>query len=135
MFSNTTVPADNSPKDQIVPLNVWNVTSHGTAFDPNETPVAYSDNAQSLILSGSPGSGNQPALVVTPSSATVNVGGTQQYEAIYHDGENGGNGQDVTASASWYSGNTGIATVIATGSSGGLATGVSQGTTGITAAG
>ena len=78
--------------------------------------------------------GTTPALVVTPPTATVPVGGQQQYIATYYpNGQSGGNGTNVTQQASWYSGNTGIATVIVTGSSGGLATGMSQGTTGITA--
>ncbi|MDA8337296.1 MAG: hypothetical protein M0Z41_20300, partial [Peptococcaceae bacterium] len=133
-LSNTETLADNSPKDQIVPLNVWNVTSQGTAFDPSGTPIAYSDNAQSLILPGSSGGGTQPTLVVTPSTANVLVGNTQQYTDTYFpNGQAAGNGQNVTQSSNWYSGDVGIATVIVTGSSGGLATGNASGTTSIQA--
>jgi len=73
------------------------------------------------------GSGNTPVLVVQPPTATVQVGGQQQFRALYYPNGTGGSSQDVTTSASWYSGNTGVATVVVTGSSGGLATGVAQG--------
>jgi len=127
---------DNSPKDEIAAINNYSIFSTaGKDYDPSGTPAAYADNAMYLMLAGSSGGGTSPALVVTPLSATVSVGGQQQYKATYYPTGTGGTGQDVTTSSNtqWYSGNTGIATVIVTGSSGGLATGVSQGTTGITA--
>ncbi len=68
-------------------------------------------------------------ITVAPSSAPVNVGGTQQYTATgqYSDGTS----KDLTSSTSitWASANTSIATV----TSGGLATGKGAGTVNIIA--
>lgn len=73
----------------------------------------------------------QPQLIVTPSSATIDVGGTQQYtDTYYPDGQLEGNGQDVTTSSTWTDNSTSIATI---GSSTGLASGVGAGSTSITA--
>ncbi|MDD5720889.1 MAG: Ig-like domain-containing protein [Candidatus Pacebacteria bacterium] len=71
-----------------------------------------------------------PTLVVTPSSATKNVGETQQFVATYDpDGSGPQASQTVTSSATWSSLNTAIATV----NSSGLATAVSGGSTSIRA--
>ncbi|MDA8336309.1 MAG: hypothetical protein M0Z41_15205, partial [Peptococcaceae bacterium] len=135
-LANTTAPADNSPKDQIVPLNVWNVTSQGTAFDPSGTPIAYSDNAQSLILPGSSGGGGstgQPALVIAPDTANILVGNTQQYTDTYFpDGQAAGNGQAVTTASTWSTGNDGVASNYE-GDQTGQVYGVAPGTTSVTA--
>jgi hypothetical protein len=69
----------------------------------------------------------QPVLEVIPPSATVDVGGTQQFDDIYYD-----NGQvnKVTTQSTWSSGSTSIATI---GANTGAAQGVSAGTTNIVA--
>ncbi len=66
------------------------------------------------------------SIEVTPTSATVAVGGSRQYTATgsYSDGST----ENITSSATWSSSDPGVATV-----SSGLATGVSEGTTSITA--
>lgn len=73
-------------------------------------------------------------IIVSPFSATINVGGTKGYtvtlyENTYTNGVNTGTKtSDVTAAASWSSSDTGVATV-----SRGTARGVSEGTANITA--
>jgi len=74
---------------------------------------------------------SQSELVVTPSSATINVGDTQPFTATYYpDGQDAGNGTDVTTASNWSDDNTSVATI---GANTGLATGVAQGSTNITA--
>ncbi|WP_286725735.1 Ig-like domain-containing protein, partial [Pelotomaculum sp. PtaB.Bin117] len=71
-----------------------------------------------------------PELVVTPSTATIYESETQQYTATYYpQGKQAGNGQNVTASCTWIVDDESIATISNTG----LATGMSQGDTMITA--
>jgi len=67
------------------------------------------------------------SIAVTPPDATILTGGTQQFTATgtYSDSSS----QDLTSSASWSSSNTSVATI----NSSGLATGVAQGTSTITA--
>ena len=67
------------------------------------------------------------SIAVTPVAASVDAGTAQQYTATatYHSGATG----DVTSSATWSSSDTAVATV----TSGGLATGVTGGTSSITA--
>jgi len=67
------------------------------------------------------------SIALTPKSASVGVQGTQQFEAQGTFSDN--STQDLTASASW----TSLATNIATVNSSGLATGVAVGSTTITA--
>ena len=54
-------------------------------------------------------------LEITPASASINVGGSQQFTARYYTITNGvsDGGTDVTSSASWSSSNTSVATVSA----------------------
>ncbi|MES2756211.1 MAG: Ig-like domain-containing protein [Pseudomonadota bacterium] len=66
-------------------------------------------------------------IVVTPASATVAIGGAQQYVATGTYSDN--SVANITASVAWTSGNNTIATVLNTG----VATGVAAGTTSITA--
>lgn len=74
---------------------------------------------------------NQPQLIVTPSTATVNVGGTQQYTATYYpQGQQAGGGQDVSSSSTWTVADSSIASI---GTNTALATGKAQGTTQVTA--
>ncbi len=77
------------------------------------------------------GSGAPPTLIsiaVTPASPTIAIGGTQQFTATgtYSDSST----QDLTTLATWVSGNTGVATI---GTNTGLATGVSGGSSAISA--
>jgi uncharacterized protein YjdB len=67
------------------------------------------------------------SIDVTPATASVAVGATQQYAAtgVYSDSST----QDLTATATWASSNVATATIDAAG----LATGASSGTTNITA--
>lgn len=79
-----------------------------------------------------------PTLIITPSSATIAVNGTQQYTAMYDpDGPGPQPAEDVTSCAGGFSPCSGAAWSIANSSiariSVGLVTGVSQGTTQITA--
>jgi hypothetical protein len=73
----------------------------------------------------------QPALLVTPSSATINVGGTQQYiDTYYPNGQSQGNSQVVTTQSAWSAGDSSVATI---GAGNGLATGATAGSTSIVA--
>jgi uncharacterized protein YjdB len=65
------------------------------------------------------------SVTVSPTSASVPAGLTQQFSATghYSDGSSG----DITASATWSSSNTGIATISNTAGSQGLARGVAPG--------
>lgn len=67
------------------------------------------------------------SIAVTPSTATVNAGASEQFKATasYSDGST----TDVTSSATWTASSTGIATI----SSGGMASAVAAGSTSITA--
>jgi hypothetical protein len=71
------------------------------------------------------------SITVSPASAVVPSGGTQQFVAtgIYSDASSA----VITTSSSWASDNTGYATVAASGVSAGLATGVAAGSANITA--
>ncbi len=70
------------------------------------------------------------AVTVTPASASIGVGGTQQFTATgsYSDGS----ALDITSAVTWLSSKT-TATISNTPGSKGVATGLSQGTTTITA--
>jgi uncharacterized protein YjdB len=76
--------------------------------------------------SGSKAAATLSSIAVTPATATINAGATQQFTATGTFSDN--STQDLTASATWTSSNTAFATV-----SGGLATGVATGTATITA--
>ncbi|WP_190258763.1 Ig-like domain-containing protein [Pelotomaculum schinkii] len=73
---------------------------------------------------------NLDLLVVTPVSAIINVGDTQQYVATYSQSQGAGNGQDVTNFSNWVTANSSIAII---GANNGLATGKSAGATQVTA--
>ena len=66
-------------------------------------------------------------VTITPSTGTTSVGGTFQFTA--HAYYSNGSVQDGTSLVTWASSNTSVATIV----TGGLATGVSGGTTSITA--
>jgi hypothetical protein len=108
--------------------------------DPYE--VDLSDNfTDGLTLSGTNGNttasavpvvgATQPALLVTPSSATINVGSSQQYtDQYYPKGVSQGDPQDVTDQSTWSAGSSAVASI---GANTGLATGKAQGATTISA--
>ena len=72
------------------------------------------------------------SIAITPSLPFVSMGGTQQFTATgtYSDSST----QNITTSVTWTSANTAVATISNTAGSQGLATGVSVGTSAITAA-
>ena len=75
---------------------------------------------------GGSGGGIVTTIIVSPSTATVSMGGTQQFTAVTKDSS----GMTITGVAVvWASSNTGVATI----DSNGLATTLSPGTTSITA--
>ena len=90
------------------PSDVWSATSTNTFG-------ACNDNDEGVVAS----------ITVTPASATVVQGRTQQFNAQAFNST----GQPISAGITWSSANTDIATVSASG----LATGVSPGTTDILA--
>ncbi len=67
------------------------------------------------------------AIAVTPSNASVTVGGHEQFDAVATYSDN--STADVTSTAGWAVANTGVATI----TSAGLATGVAVGSTQVTA--
>ena len=71
------------------------------------------------------------SIAVTPATASINVGATQQYTAMgtYSDSST----QNLTTSVTWHSGNGAAATISNTAGSNGRATGVGAGTSTITA--
>lgn len=86
-------------------------------------------HGQILSFTTQNGGGSAATLIVSPSSATVNVGSGTSLRA-YYDADGSGSGQqtDITNSASWISSNTSVANV-----SGGYVTGAYQGSATITA--
>jgi 6-phosphogluconolactonase (cycloisomerase 2 family) len=83
-----------------------------------------------MIFSGCSGGSSSPVLTgltVLPSTASVVAGSQQQFTAtaLFADGTT----QDETATVTWSSSNSAVATIVA----GGLATGVTAGTANITA--
>jgi 6-phosphogluconolactonase (cycloisomerase 2 family) len=83
-----------------------------------------------LVFSGCGGGNQAPrltALTVAPTSASVVAGSTQQFTVTGPFGD--GTTQDETASVTWTSSNSAVATI----ASGGVATGVAAGTANITA--
>jgi 6-phosphogluconolactonase (cycloisomerase 2 family) len=83
-----------------------------------------------VVFSGCSGGSSTPvltALTVTPGTASILAGNQQQFlaTALFADGTT----QDQTASVTWSSSNSAVATIVA----GGLATGVTAGTANITA--
>jgi hypothetical protein len=94
--------------------------SSGTVTGPVSVSVSCTVNPAQLV-----------SILVTPPTASIAVGATQQYTATgtYSDSSM----QNVTAQVTWGSSNTGVATITAAGASGGLATGVAAGNITVTA--
>jgi galactose oxidase-like protein/Big-like domain-containing protein/HYDIN/CFA65/VesB family protein/Kelch motif protein len=88
------------------------------------------NSPQSVSLGGT-GIAVLTGIVVTPAQSSVAVGSTQQFTAT--GTYNNGTSNNITASATWSSSNTGVATISNTGGSQGMATGVAVGGSTITA--
>jgi len=80
---------------------------------------------------GSDGGVTLTNLVVAPTSPSIAVGGTVQFTATAHFSD--GTTADVTVNANWSSSLPNVGTIASLGTQVGLATGVSAGTTTITA--
>jgi hypothetical protein len=110
-------------------------------YDSEGNPVSSIPPELTFAIAGSTGSGsdfheinnlsvnsaNLTSITVTPSATSISAGGTQQYTATgtYSDGST----EDISSEVNWGSGTTSVATI----STGGLATGVADGTSTITA--
>ena len=146
-FSGTSMPIGAGINDG------WNDFSNATTdIMPDDVTNWYadfseinlSDNfSEALALSGTGSGGNttasdvpvvgatQPALLVTPSTATIPEGAAQQYtDQYYPQGVSQGNPQDETTQSSWSDANSDVASI---GASTGLATGEAAGNANITA--
>jgi len=135
---SATANYSNNTQQNVTNTAVWNSSNTGVAT-VTAGGLASAVGQGTTVISASYGglSGSTtltvgpPQLVsisVTPSSAQVAAGQTQQFTATgtYTDGSM----QNITNSAAWSSSNTAVATV----SNAGLATGVAQGNATITAA-
>ena len=141
-FSGTSIPIAAGINDG------WNDLFNATTdIMPDDITNWYADFGEidlsnnfsnALTLSGTGGNtaasdvpvvgATQPALLVTPSSATVQVGQSEQYtDQYYPNGLSQGDPQNVTNQSTWSAG------AGATIDSAGLATGTAAGTTTVTA--
>ena len=106
-----------------------NVTSLSTAlandFDGDSRPACVDIGADELLPDTGPIC--PVSIAVTPANSSVVAGATRQFTAIVTNSD--GSTQDVTATATWTSSNTAVATIDAAG----LATGVAPGVTTIQA--
>jgi hypothetical protein len=108
------------------------VTFSPAAVGTRSGTLSFIDNAnnspQTVSLRGSGTTATLVSISVSPTSASVSVGGNQQLTATgnYSDGSK----QNLTTSVAWSSSSSGIASV----SAAGLVTGVSAGSATITAA-
>ncbi len=110
--------------------NVATINAHGQAIGvtAGTTNITASSNgivSNTAVLTVNPAT--LLSISITPTSASIAVGNTQQYTAtgLFSDSTT----QDVTDTVSWHSSSTGVATINSTG----LATGINVGTTNITA--
>lgn len=103
------------------------VTGQATGVSTGTTSITAT--YQGLVSNSATLTVNNPIafIVVTPASATINVGSTKQFTATAHFFN--GTTADISTTATWTSTNPTVATIDSTG----LATGVSPGTTSITA--
>ncbi|WP_229423181.1 Ig-like domain-containing protein [Telluria aromaticivorans] len=89
--------------------------------------ITASFAGKTALATATTNSATLASIAVTPSIASINLGGTQQFVAIATFSDN--STAVITRTAAWTSANTGIATVLNTGA----ATGIAAGTTTITA--
>ena len=111
------------------------VATLSTSFAISETHSLYAAYSGDTSYNGSTSSnisivvtGGLSSIAVTPTAATISIGGAQQYVATCTPVS--GSPYDCTTASTWTSSSTGFATI----SSGGLATGLLAGSTTITAA-
>jgi hypothetical protein len=122
-----------SPDSDIVEDRIVSAIGSYSASAPLGSPSAWI--MQMIAFKAAAGSGTPPpppptlsSISISPSSPTINVGSTLQFSAngTYSDGST----QNLTAAASWVSTNTSVATI---GAGSGLTTGLSAGSSSITA--
>jgi len=111
----------------------------GVTFTPQaagfrSATLSFTDDgggSPQVLLLGGTGVAVLSSIAVTPANSSVAIGGTQQFTATgtYSDGSN----SNLTASVTWSSSKTGVATISNTSGSQGLVTGVAGGTTTISA--
>jgi len=135
-FTATGVYTDGSTQD-LTSTATWSasasvvatVNSSGLAVGlfQGVSTIQVSSGSVSTTTNLNVGSAGLVSITVTPASATIPLGSTQQYQAIgtYSDGST----QNVSGLVSWSAVSTSVATISGTG----LALGVSQGSTTITA--
>src|SRR5574341_53723 len=100
----------------------------GYVFSPSSTTLTINNAGQTTDFTATlGGSGNLVSITVRPANSTIAIAVTQQFTATGTNSD--ATSQDITSSVTWSSSNTGVATINASG----LATGVSAGTTTITA--
>jgi len=135
LFAATGTYSDGSTAN-VTSQAAWSVSSTSiatiaggvaTGVAPGSTTVTATDSGVSGTATLTVVAKTVTAISVSPGSADIAVGGTQQFTATatYADGTQG----SVTSSASWSVGNATYATV----NSSGLAIGLAQGNTSVTA--
>ncbi|MGG2201927.1 Ig-like domain-containing protein [Paenibacillus validus] len=126
----------NGTTQDVTALATWTTGSAATATINNAglaSGVTAGATTVSATWSGQTGTANLTVLpvlqsiTVTPATATITAGQTQQYQATAN--YSNGTQQDVTATATWATGSATIATI----DNAGLATGAAGGTTTVTA--
>jgi hypothetical protein len=110
------------------------ITFTPKAVGARSATVSFTDDgggSPQVALLGGTGAAVLSSIAVTPGQSSVLIGGTQQFTAtgMYSDGTN----NNLTATATWSSSNTRVATLSNTSGSAGLATAVALGSTTITA--
>jgi len=120
----TTVTWGSSQSSVAVISNVAGSQGVATSAGTGSTVITATLGTQSSQTTLTVSSATLVSIAVNPASATVAVGGTQQFTATgtFSDGSQ----QDVTAQSVWTSTNSGVASVAA-----GLATGLAAGSTNI----
>lgn len=125
----TTKPITSSVTWTTASSSIATISSAGvaTGVAAGTTTVTASQNGVNGTASITVNAPVISTIAITPSTASLNVGNTQQFTATatYSNSPNG----NVTSSVTWASSSTSVATI----SSSGLLTGVSAGSTSITA--
>ncbi len=134
--------SDNSTQN-ITNSVTWNSNNTAVAYINSSTGLASGRATGTAGITATSGNITSPSATLTviaprlisvwvePYHALVNVGQTRQFSAygFYTDNTSA----NLTASATWSSNNTAVATIISTGTNAGLATARAQGNAGITA--